>query len=114
MFALRPLLQVGRQAVAGCNPFTIQRADKEFLSITKITDTDVTGRFSSFPSLAHGHMYLSRSRSLAAARSDQAAIIGHPLEILGALVSQGAGDCVSADLALKGDWWSFFFLFWKR
>ncbi|EIE19399.1 Lipoxigenase, partial [Coccomyxa subellipsoidea C-169] len=35
--------EVGRQAVAGCNPFTIQRADKEFLSITKITDTDVTG-----------------------------------------------------------------------
>ncbi|KAK9915325.1 hypothetical protein WJX75_007630 [Coccomyxa subellipsoidea] len=35
--------EVGRQAVAGCNPFTIQLADEKFLSITKVTDDHLKG-----------------------------------------------------------------------
>ena len=34
-------LQVGRQAKAGCNPFTIQIAGSEFLRATKVTEEDL-------------------------------------------------------------------------
>jgi hypothetical protein len=42
------VVQVGRQAVAGCNPFTIQLADEKFLSITKVTDDHLKGSLLSF------------------------------------------------------------------
>ena len=34
-------IQVGRQAKAGCNPFTIQIAGPEFLQATKVTEEDL-------------------------------------------------------------------------
>ena len=37
-------MQVGRQAKAGCNPFTIQLADEKFLGITKLKAEDFSGK----------------------------------------------------------------------
>ena len=38
------LLQVGRQAKAGCNPFTIQVADKTFLDDSNLGPEDFAGK----------------------------------------------------------------------
>ena len=38
------MLQVGRQAKAGCNPFTIQVADKAFLDDSKLDSEDFAGK----------------------------------------------------------------------
>ena len=37
-------LQVGRQTVAGCNPFTIKEATRAFLEERELTDGDVASK----------------------------------------------------------------------